>query len=177
MACPDKLHIPHKKWAVAGNVDNGTLEEQNLLRIERWANSLPCSEGGLPRAWCANDSDTLGQNDTLLVTATVPTEVTNVVCHVTIIVQNVNGGDLTVDVAGYFYSDQTLNNDGYAYRDSGFTWPDNARRTIAATCAFSAGDEIGVEIINLSAGDVVVNVSVTVIEVDSTSATCCTAGG
>lgn len=61
MTCPDKLHIPYKKWALGGGVANGQQEDQNLLAIERWANRLPCSEA-TPRAWCKVYSGTVTES-------------------------------------------------------------------------------------------------------------------
>ncbi len=176
MTCPDKLHIPHKKWAVAGNVDNGTLEEQNLLRIERWANSLPCSEGGLPRAWCATSTETISAGVSHTFTATIPADVAQVMCHATLIVRNASGGTQTVNVRGYFYSDGALN-DGYALEEVGFDWPDNAKRTIAATCLFTSSTAVGMQVFNDSAGDVSVKASIEVLEVDGGSGSCCVTAG
>lgn len=181
MTCPDKLHIPYKKWALGGGVANGQQEDQNLLAIERWANRLPCSEG-TPRAWCDSDQATLAPGDTLTVDTPISTDAEQVMVHVTIVATNPSEDPETLSLFGYFRVNGQDMNSTSGFADTGWTWPAYASRTITASCLVDAGGSSGsngasVTSDGASTGDLVVRVSVQVVEVDGQSASCCIQGG
>lgn len=172
-----ELHIPYKKWAQGVGLPAAHQDENNWLAVERWARDQSCGGGGgaLPKMWCATGFDTLSQFGNLLVTTSPVTTEDLLFVTATADIQNMSGGALDVSVFGYFYSDLDLNNN-QTMLDQGFSWPSGARRTLSASCLVQTGSDVGFDFFNFSAGDVFVNLSVQVLEVDGQTSACCTGG-
>lgn len=176
-----ELHIPYKKYGFSADLPSPHHLEQNFLAIERWARQQSCGGGGsAPQSWCGSDVLTVSIDgyDTTSNVDTSDATADYLICTVHArIEENSSGGVLKL--VGYWVVGGSTLNSHTAIEDWGWTWPQQAVKTLSSTCVVEAGSTVAFTMLNAGSAttDALVRVGITVVEaLDHQTDACCSVG-